>query len=183
MTAATITITEQNLYGTYRAFIQSLLDPSVRVLQGQGNRTAMPTGSFVVMQTLSSPILSTNRDTWTPGSVNPGLIAAERSMEWICQTDCYGDDAMELANIISLKARSQYGCDQFATSGFGIQPFYATEPRQTSMINGEQQYENRYTFELHAQYNPSVSTPQDFADTLDIALVEVDAEFPPGDAP
>ncbi len=49
------------------------------------------------------------------------------------------------------------------------------------MINGEQQYESRWTFDFVAQFNPVIAVPEQYADQLQINLAEIDATFPPED--
>ena len=179
-----ITITEQQLYLALWTFLKDLALPGLAsdgtsVVQGQDNRVSQLTGNYIVMQSLYMPILSTNKTRWTPGSANPGIEGNARSQEWVCQLDVYGENASDIAAIISLVTKTPYAADRFATYGVDMEPLYATEPRQTTMINGEQQYESRYTLEFHAQYNPVVTTPLDFATQLRIGLAEVDTKFPP----
>ena len=60
-----------------------------------------------------------------------------------------------------------------------MQPLYASDPKQTTLINAEQQYNNRWTMDFFAQFNPVVQVPQDFAAALQVDLAEVDEHFPP----
>src|SRR6185437_8444727 len=53
-------------------------------------------------------------------------------------------------------------------SGVDMQPLYAEEPRNLTMINAENQYEPRWSFDFIAQFNPVVSTPLDFAVALTV---------------
>lgn len=76
--------------------------------------------------------------------------------------------------------RDQYGCAFFEGYPISIIPLYADEPRQAPFINGENQYEDRWTLDVVLQVNPVVSTPQQFADTVTVVLKEIDATFPPG---
>jgi hypothetical protein len=50
---------------------------------------------------------------------------------------------------------------------------------QAALVNGEEQYEERWIVGANLQYNPVVSTPQQFADTLEATLINVDEAFPP----
>lgn len=181
---ASISITEQQLYLALWTFIKDLAltglpTDGTGTVQGQDNRVAQLTGDYVVMQSLFMPILSTNKTRWTPGSANPGAEGNGRSQEWVCQLDVYGPNAADNAAVLSLVTKTPYAAARFATYGIDMEPLYATEARQTTMINGEQQYEQRYTLEFHAQYNPVVTTPLDFAAQLRIGLAEVDTKFPP----
>ena len=57
--------------------------------------------------------------------------------------------------------------------GRGCQPLYCDDGHQMPLINGEFQYEARWTIHARLQINPAISTPQEFADSLTPTLVEV----------
>lgn len=174
-----VNLTELDLYTALRAFLLGTVDGDVIV--GQDNQVAMPTGTFACMTTLRVMGLSTNKVVWD--SVN-NLEANSRSTEWVCQIDFYSDDtgpAVNNAWSFAQLARTSYAFDFFVARPGQIQTLYATDPINTTMINSEAQYQERYTLEFHAQFNPVVTTPLAFADTLTVGLIEVDAKFPPGD--
>ncbi|MEC5859947.1 hypothetical protein QAA66_001505 [Enterobacter asburiae] len=50
------------------------------------------------------------------------------------------------------------------------------------MINGEQQYEGRWTMEFIGQFNPSVTTRQDFMDSITVGVIAADLKYPPESA-
>lgn len=175
--SATISITETQLLTALRAFLLTLVN--AEVIRSQQNRVAMPTGDFVVMTPLFTTGLSTDLTAYQPGSSNPGVESHSRATQWNVQLDCYGPSASDNANLIATMIRTDYACQQFLASGIDIQPLYAGEPKQSTMINAEQQFENRWTVDFVAQYNPVVKMPQDFANTLTIIPAEVDVTFPP----
>jgi hypothetical protein len=174
-----VNVTEQDLYTALRAFL--LVAAEGEVVDGQDNLVGLPNGVFCYMTTLRLTGLSTNKTEWNALALTE---ANSRSTEWACQLDFYSDtmgpggtNAWSVAQLI----RTSYAYDFFADLPAGVQPLYATDPINTTMINGEAQYQERYTLEFHAQFNPVVTTPLAFADTLSIGIVEVDAKFPPGD--
>ena len=178
MTAGvTVSITEDQLYTALGNFLVGILGSSVSVIRGQVNRVSMPVGDFVLMTAMQMQALSTNKQVWTPGSVNPGIDSNSTSTQWKVQIDVFGPNAgtnvVACANLV----RTSYACDVFTASGIDMQPLYGTEPRNMAIVNGEAQYENRWTFEFLAQFNPVISTPLDFAIALTIQLVEVDTTF------
>lgn len=176
--SVTISITKSQLQTALCTFLLGILGSGWQVIEAQDNRVAMPTGNFVTMTSLLTPMISTPKEVWTPGTVNPGIESNLTSSRWRCQLDFYGPGAQDAATIVSRLIRTEYACDQFTASGVDMQPLYADEPRNTAMINAEQQYEERWTFDFHAQFNPVVSTPLDFASTLTAELVEVDTTYP-----
>lgn len=143
------------------------------VVQGVGNGVPMPQGAFIAITDISSIALSTNITTLINGN---NSIA--RPSQFTVQVDCYGAASCDTATALCVLLRSQYGCDQFKTSGFEIQPLYAGDARKLPLVNGEQQYEDRWTFEAVLQYIPTVTAVQDSATALKVGLLEVDRTYP-----
>jgi len=182
--AATITPLMDGLFTSLRSFlIAHVTVTSCR--QAQLNRTAMPTGDFIVMTPLGVDGLSTNAVSYQFNPDND--ISTEthnRTTVWRCQLDFYGNSAQEFANIISTIVRSEYSCTWFrryATESSNplITPLFCTDPKQTAMINGEDQWENRWTCDFHAQIKTSVVVPQQFMTNARVRADSVDAKFPP----
>lgn len=174
-----ISITNSQLQTALRSFLLGLLGAGWQVVEGQDNRAPMPLGSSVVMTAMNVGYIATPEESWVAGSSNPGVNNAKTSSQWRCQLDFYGPGAQDAATAASRIIRTAYACDQFAASGVDMQPLYADEPKNLTMINAENQYEPRWSFDFIAQFNPVVSTPLDFADSLTVEVAEVDAVFPP----
>jgi hypothetical protein len=172
---ATLSITESALLTALRGFLLPVIGGEV--IRSQGNRTPMPTGDFCTMTPMFQAGLSTSWSDYTDPGANPGSENVQRDTQWNVQLDFYGPNASDRAAIVAALIRTPYACDQLAASG--MQPLYAGEPKQTSLINAEQQYENRWTVDFVAQFNPVVQTPMDFAAQLAIGLADVDVTFPP----
>ena len=175
--SATVSVTESDLYTALRVFLQSLVP--FTIMQSQQNRSAMPTGNFVLMTGLSAPGLSTDKTTFIPGTSNPGNETHSRSTQWNVQLDCYGPSAADTAALIATAFKTDYAAAQLALAAIEIQPLYADDPRQMTILNAENQYEPRWIVELAMQYNPVVTLPQDFAIGLTVVPAEVDAVFTP----
>lgn len=165
------------LYTALRAFLLDLV--TCPVLQSQQNRTAMPTGDFILMTGTGSSGLSTDKTTFIPGASNPGNETHARSTQWNVQLDCYGQDAADMASLIATTFKTDYAAAQFALAVIEIQPLYANDPRQMTIVDSEQQYEPRWIVELALQFNPVVTLPQDYAIALSVIPAEVDAVYPP----
>lgn len=167
-----ITPTQDALFVSVRTFILSLL-PSLEVIQGLGNNTPMPAGEFICLTASAQRRLSTNVTT----DDAPGLARKiMQPTEYSIQVDCYGPNSSDYATTLSAAWRDPYGCDALVTVGA---PLYSTDPIQVPLINGEQNYEQRWTFTALLQFNPILTLPQQYADVLDIELVSVDVQFPP----
>lgn len=175
--SATISVTESMLYTALRTFLLGLV--SCPIQQSQQNRESMPQGDFILMTGLAAPALSTDKTTFVPGSSNPGNETHARSTQWNVQLDCYGQDAADMAALIATSFKTDYAATALAAAAIEIQPLYANDPRQMTIVNAENQYEPRWIVELALQYNPVVTLPQDFAIGLTVIPAEVDAVFPP----
>ena len=165
---ATIDITETAIVKALGDFISGVV--SCPVLRSQVNRVSMPVGDFIMMTPVHRLALATNVDTYT----DPNKLI-RRSTQVDIQIDCYGQLAGDRAQMLATLLRDDYACAQMV----GVQPLYAGDAHQMPLITGEEQYLERWTFEASLQANPTVTVPQDFMDTADIGLVDVDAKYPP----
>lgn len=107
-----------------------------------------------------------------------GVATLLQKAELAIQVDIFGPLSADYAQTISTTFRDQYGVDLLAASGLSISPLYADDPRQMAFVDGEQQYENRWTLEAVLQADQTVTVPQQFAAALAIDLAEVEAVFP-----
>lgn len=93
------------------------------------------------------------------------------------QLDFHGPDSADYVQIISTLFRDNYAAEKLAPVAA---PLYAGEPLQRPFDNGEQQIEFVWSLDISLQVNPVVVVPQQFAASLNIGLINVDAAFPPG---
>ncbi len=173
----TASVTEDDLMAALGGFLTSVTGWDVN--QAQVNDVPMSKRDFIMMTSITDVALSTNRNSYTD-TTSVGTEDIARSVRWGVQIDCYGERAKDVANTIATLMRSEYACTYLA--GSPIKPLYAGEPHNTTMINGEQLYESRWTADLYFQFNPVVSVPMQFMDNINVGLVEVDAKFPPENA-
>ncbi len=176
--SAAISITADDVFAELRAFILGLLpdDPVPEVIQGIGNRVAMPAAPFVAMTSLMMTRLSTNIDHYGIDPITASEQNTENNISINIQIDCYGPQSQDWTNILTTMLRSDYAVREL---GPNVWPLYAADPQQIPLVDGEQQYEQRWMITAVLQYNPIVTIPMQFADTLDIELVNVDAVYPP----
>lgn len=163
-----------------RSFILSVAPSGTPVVLGQPNRVPPPKAAlYVIITPTTRPRLSTVISTWDVTDLDPATIAMLAPAQMMIQCDVFGADAFDLASIIEVAWRSPYGCAALTELNPLIQPLYADEPRQLAFIDGNQQYEDRWSVDLNLQINQTISIPQDFADTLVTGLIEVDSTYPP----
>lgn len=183
---SSITPVMDSLFTALRAFLLDHLNLTA-CRQTQQNSTAMPTGNFAMMTPLGIDGLSTNSITYQfDESASVSSETHNRVALWRVQLDFYGDSAQENVNVISTITRSDYACQwfrDFANSSNGtdipLNPVFCSDPKQTSMINGEDQWENRWTCDFHAQIPAAVTVPQQFMTMANVRADSVDAKFPP----
>ncbi len=58
-------------------------------------------------------------------------------------------------------------------------PLHADDPKQMALVNGEEQYEQRWMVLANLQYNPTVNVPmQFFPDPAIDGIINVEVEYP-----
>lgn len=175
--SVTIDVTDQDVFAAVRAVLLSLVPPNTPIQQGQANRVALPAASmgFIIMTHLEQNRLSTNVHEY-PKTENPTTKAVKQSTEYKMQLDFYGAQSQQWALEAMMLFRDEYAC---ALMPPNIQPLHADNAMQMPLINGEEQYEQRWKMTLTLQYNPTVTMPQDYANTLSVGVHEVDTTFRP----
>jgi len=174
----TISILESDIFTTLRSFILSVLPIGTEVIQGQDNLVSMPTNSgFVTMTPAGIKRLNTNiQGGYVPGSSNPGTMTLETHNKYEMQLDFYGSNSADWSSIFQTVFRDDYAWEIFPPN---IKPLYADDPMQMPLIDGEEQYEQRWRVSCFMQYNPVTTVNQDFAVNLQVGLKEVDTTFKP----
>lgn len=163
-------ITRDVLLKVLRSYILSIA-PDQRVLRTPINRASPPVGPFISMTPGAVKALATNTH---------DMLRTKRSSQFDCQIDCYGLGSGDIATQLSMLFRDNYAAQHFAQFGLEIYPLYAGDEKQLPIVNGEEQYEERWTFDVAMQFNPVVSTVQQSANILAVELINIDANFPLG---
>lgn len=173
-----VTPTLDDVYAKLGTFIESVVPVGVPVIQLPVDRASMPPAEpgFVGMRAMLQSRIMTNLDRWNPADVAPIEIAIEQAVRLTVQLDCYGALSGDWAVMLSTVLRDEYGCIALAPI---LAPLYTDDPKFAPLIDGEEQYERRWIVPAVLQYNPVVTTPQEFADTAEVALINVDVEYPP----
>lgn len=170
MAAATLTPTEDVLFDAMWGFVSTLFDVSVQpyIFKGFQNMTSTPPGvSYIVISPGTKQRL--NQIERDYDAVN-GLSNNTRRTIYCYQVDCYGPSGPDYADIVSVAWRTMWACDYFAGNNLNpptgaplpVTPLYADEPNQLNIVNGENNYEQRFTSKLYLQANQIVGLPQDF---------------------
>ena len=92
------------------------------------------------------------------------------------QLDFYGSSSADWSSMFQTVFRDAWSWDQFPLN---IKPLYADDPMQMPLIDGEEQYEQRWRVSCFMQYNPVTTVNQDFATILQVGIEEVDTTFKP----
>lgn len=179
MSGLTPSIVERQLYVVVKAFLVTVtgLDPSL-IIQGLPNRSAMPPASpgFVSMQLTHGDRLNYNIDTWDPTDPAPTTIESETHWKERMQIDFYGATAGDWSRVFAGLWKDEVACTALEPV---CDPLYTDAPMLAPLEDDEEQYESRWTVQAYLQYNPVVSVPMQFADTLSVTLINVDEAYPP----
>lgn len=171
--SANVAPTQVSLFTSLRALILTLID--CEVVQGLGNGVPTPLGGFITITELSKIRLATNTHIYADPTPTTGTTAAQQAMQVTVQIDCYGPESSDWAAILATMLRDEYACDLLAPVA---QPLHADDPKMAPMINGEDQYDQRWMITAVLQVNPVVSLPMQFFEAVDLNLIEVDATYP-----
>lgn len=167
-----------DVYTALQTFIADSLGISTDlVIRGLPNRAAMPLAQpgFVVMTAVHAHRLRTNITLWDELDPSPTGLTIEQGIKLRIQFDCYGSDSGDWAAILSTLFRDQTGCDALAPD---CQPLYSQDPHMAPLSDSEDQYEERWIVDAFVQWNAVVSTPMQFADTLEVDIISVDERYP-----
>lgn len=160
-----------------RDFLVSIVPTGTPVIRGPVNRAPLPKAPCVIFTYLFQTRLRTNLHTDDDPFPTPGgETTTEQGTKVHVQMDFYGDESNDWAVLASMLWRDQYACDIMAPDAT---PLYSDDARMVPLVTGEEQYLERYAITAYLQWNPVTVTPQQFADTLDVTLIEVDSTYPP----
>lgn len=138
------------------------------VISSQIDGTPGGIGNYVVSiaQNVSSEIMAAGAATYM------------QSVEVNMQLDVHGPAGTSNATIVSTLLRDEFAVSYFAAFGLPITPLYADDPQQLAFISGEDQYEDRWMVRAVLQVDETVTLSQQFADVVEVDLVNVDAVYP-----
>ena len=171
--SVTIDIIDQDVFTALVTFFNTFLPSGTQVVQGQDNLVAMPKGGFVVMTNGAMDRLSFNVDDYNSALQQKMILTPTR---YEMQLDFYGSTSQTWAMQTQALFRDQYATDIFPAN---IQPLYADDPVQIPLIDGEQQYEQRWKITASLQYNPILTTSQQSMLETNVTLAPIDQTFKP----
>lgn len=173
MTALPVSPTDDGVAGALRALLVSLFSDlaSNDIMQGQQNRTPMPTGpDFIIFVPDSRDRMSTSIREYDPTAKTRMTSHSTRVGFMV---NFYGPNSTDNAQIFGTLFRDLYGCDFLAP--YGVQPLWSDDGRQMPLVSGEEQYIDRWMVRTMMQANPTVVTSQQFADNVTVRLIEADS--------
>jgi hypothetical protein len=176
--SATITPVPTDVLTAVRSFLLGVLPANTPVVQGIQNRVAMSQAAgFVLMTPLYQMRLATNVDTYDDTYPSPGAsFSAEQDTRIDVQLDFYGPLSGAWAAMVSTLWRDEYGVNALAPN---CAPLYIDDARMMPLVDGEMQYEQRWTCTGTLQFNPVTTLPQQFAGAAKATLIDVDMAYPP----
>lgn len=173
---STIDIDDKAVFDALRAFIILVIGgggTAPEVVRAFDNGVPMPANPFICMRQGAIKPLEWPRSQYDRVAGLRNFIAPK---QYTIQIDCYGPDSRKWADIIHTLLYTPYGYEQF---GSVVKPLYGEDPVQMPLVNGEYQFEQRWRFNVNLQYNPTISTPQDFMTQAVVNVINVDSTYPP----
>lgn len=166
-----ITPTERDVYRSIGDWLKSVIPAGCYILQGQQNQTPQPIGLNATMQLISRKRIATNN--WTYDTKSGTRTVIEQTQVTV-QVNVFGSQSGNAVHQVHALWRDFYTTDFMRNEGSFICPLYATDPRQMGFVTKEDQYEDGWSVDLHMQVNFEITTPQQFADTVTVPIVEAD---------
>jgi hypothetical protein len=180
--SVTVNQLEKQALGITRDFLISILAAGTEVVWGQDNRVPEPTSdNFVVMTPTLRTQLETTLTLYSPATGNSTRTDVQPT-RFTLQLDFHGTSAGDNAQVFTTLYRSSYACsfyEQDTTFPVDITPLYQSDPRQLPFINGEGQYEERWTIDAEMQVNPVITTIAQSATVATTGIIDVDATYKP----
>jgi hypothetical protein len=152
-------ITNRDVSVALRGYLLSLF-PDSQVFQSQENFVPEPNSDFILMTDSMVSRLATNS---TTGTVDSETQTAR--LEIVMQLDIYGQNGADHAAVIVATMRGDYAYANFPDD---VKPLYATDPVQIPIINAEGNFEQRWSIDIHMQYNPEFTAEQETTSTASI---------------
>lgn len=179
----TISIPFTQVYQGVGTFLQTVVgvDPAtgvpVEVTRGKINLVSMPKTAFINMWAEVSGRLRTNIDTWDQTTQ---VQSTEIGTKVKVRLDFYGPLSHDWSTTVEGLWRDTYGVAQLKP--FALAPLYGSDPIHATLVDGEENYEDRWILDLFLQYNPVVTAPQQTAlPPLKLTVVNVEQKYPPTD--
>lgn len=168
-------IADQEIYTAVRAVLLTVLPTGTEIVQGVQNRVPMPKSGWVLMTVITQKRISTNRGQFSdPLQVTVTTMPTQHTV----QLDFYGLPALSWATAAQTLFRDHYSTELMPAN---IQPLYTDDPMHIPLIDGENQWENRWKLDVQLQTNPSITIPTQSATGVTITLASLDANYPPAD--
>lgn len=165
-------ISEDDIFAALRGFILTTVPAGVEVLQTQVNRVPQPRGpNYVLMTAASRTFQSSSYREYRPDA---GQVDIARSTGAGFQLDFYGPLSSDYAQRFATLFRDDNAYVWFDDNHPDVTPLYCDDGSQMPLTNGEKQYEARWMIQAMLQVNPVVSTAMQFADSVDVTIVEAD---------
>ena len=175
--------TQDDVLTAVRTLLLSIVPTGTIVLRGPVDRAAQPIADHILVTPVHRERLRTNLylDHAPPPGPDPnGTVDMEQGTKLELQVDFYGETGGESGPAAWMDAfttvwRSEYAVDALAPT---CSPLYADEGRMMPLVTGEEQYLERWMVRAFLQYNPVTTAPQEYADVLDVTLINVDERYP-----
>lgn len=173
-------IVEQQIMVVLQALLGNFVDGGESaVYRSQQNGLPEPltgAGSFILLTPLTRVNLETATATWEPASLGfePTTLDANTPVRFGVQIDVFGEGASDVIQAVKAAWLTDWA---FQTMAPTCEPLYTDDARQSAFVNDSVQYEDRWTLTAEIQYNPSISTPMDFADSAAATLTAADVIY------
>lgn len=171
--ALVLSLTTDDVFIGLQAWIADVTGvPLAKVIRELSNKVPEPLGEFILMRGLKKKNQGWNYSTYDVASTETIV----QPTEFKVQVDCYGERAGDLATILATMFETDNAVAFMAP--FNICPLWGEDAVEMPIVNGEEQYENRFVLRLHLQYNPTLAAPMQFMIEAKATIINAELQYP-----
>lgn len=119
----------------------------------------------------------------TPSQTLPSerLFAGQRSdlvpTRFVVQLDVHGPSSGVNVKTVEALFYSAFASDFFATNGYPVEVLETGSAVQLTFVDAEDQFEERWTLDVHLEIDPVLGTPIQFFDQAHVGVVEAATQY------
>ena len=165
--AYTISLSLDNIYDALHSFLINVTSLAAdKVVRAYQDNVPTPFGyPFIYMSVRQNTRNSTNSRGYNT-TTDKAAVSWSNILD--VQLDFYGQDSMDLAQIVKGLFRDGYSVNFF--EGKGLVPLYADEPIMSSSEDEKGNFMVRNTMTLHFNTHPTVTIAQDFFEEAEVIV-------------
>lgn len=165
--AYTISLTLDNIYDAVHNYLKTVTGlEAAKIVRAYQDNVPTPFGyPFIYMSVRQNTRNATNESTYNK-------VTDSKSVKWSnildVQIDFYGQDSMDMAQVVKGLFRDGFSVDFFKDSG--LVPLYADEPMMSGSEDEKGNFMVRNTMSLHFNTHPTATVAQQYFENAEVVV-------------